>query len=388
MQSRTILSITIILTSLVSVGFAQEAATSPEKSVIMSSDSNEADVPSFPYVAEITGDNVNIRSGPGTQYYSCGRLNKGDRVKVVNHQFGGWSCIVPPTGSFSWISTQYVSIDPDNPTIGTVTGNGVRVWVGSDRLRPIYSTTSKLKLNKGEKVKLMGEEMDKYYKIAPPTGAYRWVSTKYTKALGPVREFPLPVVVSPPPDSNAIVPTRIPVEAKMLEEYYALEKQTQAERAKPLEQQNYTKIKKALLKIAANKEAGKATRYSEFAIKQIKRFELAREVAKAVRLQDEQLQRDQEQLKTAGAKRLAEIQDLGRFAAIGQFQTFETYGHGHYRIIDDSGKTVCYTLPTGPASKMNLSKLVGRKVGLVGTIKPHPQTAGALVRFTEIVELK
>ena len=387
MRSHISLFAIVILTSLVCDGFAQEAATAPEKSVIMTSDPN-AVVPSFPYIAEITGDNVNIRSGPGTQYYRCGKLNTGDRVKVVKHQLP-WSCIVPPVGSFSWISTQFVRIDPNNPTIGTVTGNNVRVWVGSEGLRPMYSTTWKLKLISGEKVKLLGEIKDRYYKIAPPAGAYRWVSTEYTKALGPAGQVPSPpVVATPPSDSNVVVPTKLPLEAKKLKEYYALEKQIEAEHSKPLDQQDYTEIKQALLAIAGNKETGKAARYSEFAIKQIKRFELARDVAETVKLQDDKLQQDIRRIEKAFARRLAAIQDLGRFAAVGQLQFFKSYGPGHYRIIDDSGKTVCYVLPTGSASTVDLGKLVGRNVGLVGTIEPHPPTKGALVRFVEIVELK
>jgi len=390
MQSRTSFSIIVILTVLASVAFARKAAAAPEKSVTMTSDPN-ATIPSFPYIAEITGDRVNVRCGPGTQYYSCGKLNKADRVKVVKHQFS-WCCIVPPAGSFSWISTQYVRINPNEPTIGTVIGDNVRVWVGAENLRPMYSTTCRIKLNKGEKVKLLGEEKDRYYKIAPPTGAYRWVSTEYTKALGPAGEVRPPVAIAPTPDTNAIVPTKISVEAKKLEEYYALEKQIKAERAKPISQQNYNSIKKALLKIAANREAGKAGRYSELAIKQIKCFELALEVAKAVRLQDNKLQQDIQRIEKARVARLAEIQDLGRFAAVGQLQTSSVYGSElepiRYRIIDDSNKIVCYASATGAASKMDLSKLVGRKVGLVGTIQPHPPTKGALVRFAEIVELK
>jgi uncharacterized protein YgiM (DUF1202 family) len=391
MHSRTSFSIIVILTVLASVAFARKVAAAPEKSVTMTSDPN-ATVSSFPYIAEITGDNVNIRSGPGTQYYSCGRLNKGDRVKVVKHQFS-WSCIVPTASSFSWISTQYVRINPNEPTIGTVIGDNVRVWVGAENLRPMYSTTSRLKLNKGEKVKLMGIEVDKYYKIAPPTGTYRWVSTEYTKPLGPAGKVPSPpLVITPPSESNAVVPVKLPLEAEKLKEYYTLEKQIQTERDKPVGQQNYTDVKKALLAIAANKKAGKAARYAEYAIKQIKRYELARGVAEAVRRQDDKLRQDIQRIEKAFAKRLAEFQDLGRFAAVGQLQTSSVYGSEpepiRYRITDDYDKTVCYASATGAASRIDLSKLVGRKVGLVGIIKPHPPTKGALVRFAERVELK
>ena len=380
--------IVVILAVLASAGFGREAAGPPERAA---SAGGAKDL-SFPYVAEITGDNVNIRSGRGTNYYDCGKLHKGDRVKVVNHQLG-WSCIVPPARSFSWISTQYIGIDPDKPTVGIVTGDSVQVYAGSDSVKPMHSTTRQIKLNWGDKVKLLGEVKDNYHKIAPPAGAYLWVSTQYTKALGPVGEVPPTVVVSPPDTtvgSRVTIPTDISAEAA-LKKYKALEALIEAERAKPIAQQDYENIKKTLAEIVGSKKAGKAARYSEFALKLVERYELAFKVEKAVRLQDAELQRILLGIDKARTTRLAEVEDLGRFAVIGQLKTSNVYGSEpglkHYRIIDDSGKTVCYALPTGSVSKVDLSKLVGRKVGLVGTIEPHPQTAGALVRFTETVEL-
>jgi hypothetical protein len=383
----------VCLPGLISVAFAQEVITVPEESV-SPGDVNKPDVPPFPYVAQITGDNVNIRSGPGTDYYRCGQLNKADKVKVVGSQLG-WSRIVPPVGSFSWISMQYVRIDPNDPAVGIVTGDGVRVYAGSDDEEPMHSTTLQLQLNRGDKVGLMDEQKNAYYKIAPPTGAYLWVSSKYVEPLGPVGEVPL--IIEPPEEKVApptVVPTEISVEAKKLEEYRALQEQIQAQRAKPIPQQDYTKIKKALTEIANNKEAGKAARYAEFTLKQIDRYELALAVEKQVRLQDARLAQNRERIDRARTNRLAKVKDLGRFAVIGQFQTSAIYGPEperiHYQIIDDSGKIskiICYALPTGPASEMDLSKFVGQKVGLVGKIEPHPQTASALVRFTEIVQL-
>jgi len=381
MQSAINFFILVSLAALASIGFAQEAGTLPE--TVPPGDANEISAQTFPYVAQIIADDVYIRSGPGTHYYPCGRLNKADRVTVVGSQFS-WSRIVPPAGSFSWISARYVSVDPNNPGTGIIAGNAVQVYVGSDYRDLMRCTTTQLRLNKGEKVKLMGQEKDNYYKIAPPTGVYRWVSTKYTKLIGPVGQ-PSPTDTN---DTTAVVPTKIPIEANKLTEYYALEKQMEAERAKPIDQQDYSDIKKAFLKIAGDKEASKAARYSEFAVNQIERFELALEVAKAVRLQDARLRKIKDDIAKAKAKRLAEVQGLGRFAVIGQFQISKVYVEQTYQVVDDSGKITCYALPTGPASQKDLSKFVDRKVGLVGTIEPHMQTAGALVRFAQIVELK
>jgi SH3-like domain-containing protein len=387
------LFILVCFVSLVSVGFAQEAVTSPAKSA--SAGEAEEGVPSFPYIAEITGDDVNIRSGPGTNYYRCGKLNKADRVKVVGSQFS-WSRVVPPAGSFSWISKQYVSIDPSNPTVGTVTGDAVRVYAGSEHLKPIHSTTVQLKFNRGDKVRLLGEEEGDYYKIAPPAGTYLWVSTKYTKPLGPVGEVELIIEPQPEPkaETREVVYTDASVEARRLREYYALQKQMEAERAKPMARQNYANIKKKLVKITEVKEAGKAARYSEFAIKQIENFELALTVAKEVRLQDEQLQRIKKRIENARVAKLAQVPEQGRFAVIGQFQTSNIRALQaelkHYRIMDDFGKTLCYAVASGSATGMDLSEFLGRKVGLLGTIEPHPdpETGGALVRFDEIVDLQ
>jgi hypothetical protein len=83
---------------------------------------------------------------------------------------------------------------------------------------------------------------------------------------------------------------------------------------------------------------------------------------------------------------MAEVANIGKFAIVGEFQTYVTYGPGHYRILDKAGKMVCYALPAGTASKIDLDSFVGQKVGLVGTIEPHLPTKKALIRFTEIVK--
>ena len=349
---------------------------------------------SLPYVAEITGDNVYIRSGAGTNYYDCGKLNKGDRVKVVSHKFS-WSRIVPPPGSFSWISKQFVSIDPNKPTVGIVTGDAVRVWIGSENYKPIHSSTSEIKLDKAEKVKLLGAEQDNYYKIASPAGEYRWVSTEFTRPLGPDEKL-LPVTKAE--SGTEIVAAHKPAVAKKfltadstLKGYYTLTEAVNAERDKPFDQQNYAGFKKNLSAIAESKEAGKAARYAQFTLKQIERFELALEVDKAVKLQGLQLQKVQDRINKAHAARLAQVEDLGRFTVVGKLKISTVYAaepaKKRYQIIDDSGKILCLALPIGSAMQLNLSELIEQKVGLFGTVQPHPQTKGALLLFSEITLL-
>ncbi len=415
------LFVIVCLAISASVVFAEESATT-----LQTDDVSKASVPAFPYMAQITGDDVLIRSGPGTNYYACGKLNKTDKVKIVASQYS-WSQIVPPTGSFSWISMQYIRIDSNNSSTGTVNADAVRVYAGSDQRKPIHSTTMQGKLDKGEKVHLLGEELEGYYKISPPPFAYLWVLTQYTisadavahapAASAPAGGFnaiepntaiaaqPMPVATDvnadaqkpkKEPNTPAVVPTKLPVsnpaEAKKVEDYEALEKQFDAERAKPMAEQNYENIKKGFLEIAGNKEAGRAARYAELKLKQLERCEMVIQTAKEVRMQDANLQKIKAEIEKARAEKVSQIEDMSKFAAIGKFQTSDIFGPSvelkQYRMVDDANNTICYAAPANAIANNDFSKFLGQKVGLTGTIEPHPQVSGALVRFNEIVEIK
>jgi uncharacterized protein YgiM (DUF1202 family) len=398
MRFRTTFLIIIATLIIASTGLAQRS-TSPRSgpAIPVPSEPNITNTPSYPYDALITGDRVKIRSGPGTNFYHCGFLNKGDRVTVVSRQFS-WSRIVPPAGTFSWISEQYIKIDPANPGFGIVTGNSVRVYAGSDYQKAMYSTTKQGLLDKDEKVKLLGEQADGYYKIAPPSFAYLWVSTEYTKAVPRLAQTSTPTTtVEPlpqgPNDTNAVTvepvvpsPTVEPQPESLLTKYRALQKLVEEERKKPMTEQDYTQLKKALSEIANNKEAGRVVRYAEFVLGQIEGYELALAVSKQVKLQNEQLAKAATGIEKARESKLAEVKNFGRYAVTGIFQTYATFGPGHYRIVDSSGKMICYAMPDGAITRMDLKRFVGKKVGLVGTIEPHLATKKALVRFSLIVE--
>lgn len=81
----------------------------------------------------ITGSQLNIRSGPGTNYEAVGAVNKGEKVTILEQIKVGkttWGCT-----SAGWISMDYVDVDGETDTeetniTGTVTGNGVNVRSG------------------------------------------------------------------------------------------------------------------------------------------------------------------------------------------------------------------------------------------------------------------
>jgi uncharacterized protein YgiM (DUF1202 family) len=397
MQSRTTFLFITISILLSSVSLAQRPADVP-----LPSKPDEVKLPAVPYVAEITGVNINIRSGPGMNYYRCGKLNKPGRVTVVGHK-SGWSRIIPPRGSFSWISKQYVKVDLNKPDLGVVTGDEVRVWAGSGFIEPIHSSSLQTKLNIGNTVRLMGEEKSGYYKIVPPEGAYLWVSTQYTRYLNALDETKVAepqsvieteaqLITQPEPQPRAAAPTSTKLEDEKLREYYKLEKQIEDEQTKPIIEQDYSRIKEALARIANQPDIGKAGRYAKFQIERIGRFEIARRASEKIQEQDKQLAQIRKQIRQAGQARLAQVQDLGKYTVVGQLRPSQIYniqtGPKRYLLLDKEQKALCYVQPANEVQAIDLSVLMDCKVGLIGRIETDPQSNVPLVIFDQIERIK
>jgi len=99
----------------------------------------------------VTGNQLHIRSGPGTGYASVGSLNSGDRVNILEQfTYNGttWGCI-----KSGWICLDYVSIDGtsvgDDET-GTITGNNLNIRSG-----PGTNYTSVGSLDSGDRVTIL-----------------------------------------------------------------------------------------------------------------------------------------------------------------------------------------------------------------------------------------
>ena len=99
----------IVLTTLcvVSLAYAEQRPAALGQSDLAPAEANNI---KFPYIGEVTGVELNVRSGPGMNFYSCGKINSPLRVVVAEQKFT-WVRILPPPGSFSWIFKQYVQTD-------------------------------------------------------------------------------------------------------------------------------------------------------------------------------------------------------------------------------------------------------------------------------------
>jgi hypothetical protein len=234
----------------------------------------------YPYIGQIIGNDILVRSGPGTEKYQCGKLFQGDTVEVLGEQ-AGWSRIIPPPGSFSWVAMQYLGVSIQDPTAGIVTGNGIGAYAGSDIVAPMHSTEKQIVLKRGDKVRLLGEERDGYLKISCPVGSCLWVSTKFIQPTGKPRPaVGVPAIGQPRPPQPSAASGESSLEALKLKEFYQLQDKVKAERAKPLMEQDFATVKKSLTDLANLKEAGKAARYAQRLLEQVAGCELAKQVSK------------------------------------------------------------------------------------------------------------
>lgn len=137
---------------------------------------------SFPYKAYVVSEDVYVRSGPGKNYYPTQKLKVGQEVEVHRHDPGGWYAIKPPEGSFTWVSGRY--LQKKGKGLAVVTGDRVGARVGS-QLSDIRDVIQ-VRLERGEVVEILeekqfasGSEAGMWYKIAPPSGEFRWVFGKF-----------------------------------------------------------------------------------------------------------------------------------------------------------------------------------------------------------------
>jgi uncharacterized protein YgiM (DUF1202 family) len=347
-------------------------------------------------VAEVTANDVNIRSGPGTQFYQCGKLKKGDHVQVAKVS-KDWSAIVPPPGSYSWIAVQYVSVSIQNATEGVVTGDGVAVYAGSDDLDPMVSTSKQdVTMSRGQKVRLLNEEKDEYYKIVPPAGAYLWVSNQFLLSNGSVGASLPPTEASqtqPKANPGQTPPAATPTEASLLAEYYNLSKQITEEIKKPIEQQDFTGVKGKLKAIADNKDGGRAARYAQYTLKQVERAELAKLAGQDLIQQNEDLKKNLDNIDKAMIEQIGKIPDTSKYIAIGKLQPSALYSttvsgqSKRYQLVDEAGNIRSYVSPAGNAAAMDMTPFIGHKVGLVGHAQSQAATTKAYVEFSAIDRL-
>ncbi len=130
-------------------------------------------------VGSINANDVYVRSGDSLNHYTICKLQAGDQVSVVGER-GEWYEIVPPPGTFSLVSGDFVDT-ADNQS-GVINGDNVRVRAGSLLNENKY--TVQTLVAKGTEVTIFGRNPDGFVRIKPPAGATLWIHKNFVGMRG------------------------------------------------------------------------------------------------------------------------------------------------------------------------------------------------------------
>ncbi len=122
---------------------------------------------SFPFLAEITGDQVNVRAGQSANFERLCQLGKGTEVIVLEKGYS-WYKIQLPSSAKSFIHKDYVQFLGQNA--GGVLGDNVNIRAGAGVHYTVLG-----QLTKGEQV-FIEEDLEEWYRIQPVLGSYGWVA--------------------------------------------------------------------------------------------------------------------------------------------------------------------------------------------------------------------
>ena len=126
----------------------------------------------FPFLAEVTNNDVNIRAGQAVSFESLGQVAKGANLIVVGKEYDWYKIKLPDTFR-CFISGKYLHVHSGN--IGEILGSHVNV-----RARAGENFTVLGRLARGTLVRITNKTGE-WYEIEPLEGIYGWVSQDFVK---------------------------------------------------------------------------------------------------------------------------------------------------------------------------------------------------------------
>lgn len=127
------------------------------------------------FVGIVTENGAELRAGAGQKFYTVGDMKAGSLVQVHEVIFG-WHKVVPPQGSFSYIVKAHVDVQGD-ASKGRISVERASIKAAGPGLAPEACWRTQVRLSKGDAVRILNEQ-DDHYRIAPPTGAYVFLSPR------------------------------------------------------------------------------------------------------------------------------------------------------------------------------------------------------------------
>ncbi|MGW8256288.1 MAG: SH3 domain-containing protein [Thermoguttaceae bacterium] len=348
----------------------------------------------FPCKATVAVQGTEVLSGPGRSYYPSDKLSLGEILEVYKRDANGLCAVRPPEGSFSWVPARYIKLEDDN--LGRVTEEDVGAAVGS-RLSSSRDVIQ-VYLHKNETVEVLGarempnDESKIWYKIAPPSGEFRWIPEKYLDLKQPfstvqneqsagsdsaaeTTETKAADTITPADFKNELQRIDLDLSMMVVEDPSAWSFNSMRMRAD------------SLLDKAANAEQRGNAR---LLLNKIARFEDIKQrydSVAALRQTNALSNRFLDGLQRTMAKAAAYVDPQRRFDGVGQLRQLEPHQFGgpRFALYDQSGQIAYYLTP---APGVNLQKYLGYQIGVTGTRAYMPEQHAQHITARQITPLQ
>ena len=314
--------------------------------------------PPVPYRAQVVIGSTAYRSGPGTQFYSCGQLARGEIVEVYQQDASGFLAIRPPQQASSWVLARDVELT-GQAGIGRELRSNVTSWIDS-QLPAAPDDQWQVRLNEGELVEIIEkrpvpgqppETAEMYYRIAPPAGEFRWVSVQavqpVTETVGQEPQEPVQLVQYPQET------THLPAEGWRDRRLANILPQRPASATRvSINRTNHATLSSRLLRQDASRS-----------LKPFEEFEqAAAESDRSRPRRDERVALPVRDPSHRPASRVAGVQ----YDGVGWLMPVHAKNHSMppFALLNDDGKLIHYVTP---APGVNLRRYARKNVGVFGT---------------------
>ena len=332
----------------------------------------------YPFEAEVGATRVRVRAGGNINDRELLVLSKGDRVTVLEEQYG-WYRIRCPQGCKAWVNAKFAKEVPEaaNAPAGMIelTGDNVVLRAGDSQKASPMGT-----FPRGTTFTTVGRKGDWHQVLSPPEPA-AWISAKYVTPGGGV--VPPPLTQRPPEEAAGTEagpkPTPEPADPKAAKAWSDLEQDRQKAMGQDLDKADWDGLVQRYEALGREaRDPALAERCRARVAELTERKKLRDQVRSGFLQAREDLQRELDQINARYEARLQEILEARRQPAKSASDFLETgwlYGVGRMigcpatHRLNKGNKHLCFLRSDKDASGadlVNLERFYNQYVGVNG----------------------
>ena len=314
----------------------------------------------------VIGDRLHVRTQPRITSGHLYQAFKGDEFVVVGSR-GEWIEVLLPESASAWVAKQYVDKAPDSDR-GVVRGDRVCLRAGGGREYDRIGL-----VNRGYPFVVLGEVAE-YYKVKPVPGATAFLHNEFVRMK----------VIGDTVDTGD-VPVTPGTPASLKQRLDAVRADITTQEQKDLLDRNYTDIITELVAII-NQSRDVDPFLNLTAQKTLGEVYKARQVQANEQAKVERMKHIDQMLQDIEDKHAGSISPTApaAYLAKGVVEKFSLpYPPATHKLVE--GDNITYLLYS---DDLDLSQLVGKRVGVVGSVSQMTRVGVSLIKVTRIDSLE